>query len=58
MKMTERDKSSNGLTYEDYAALDDGNRYELADGKLELISPAPSVIHQIVSNEMLKTVMN
>ncbi len=26
-------------TYDDYAALDDDNRYEIADGKLELMSP-------------------
>jgi len=32
-----------GLTYDDYASIDDGNRYELARGQLELMSPAPSV---------------
>lgn len=43
-----------GLTYEDYAAIDDGNRYELAGGKLELMSPAPLVKHQIISFELQK----
>ena len=43
-----------GLTYEDYASLDDGNSYELAGGQLELMSPAPSVIHQLVSFEIQK----
>ncbi|MFE8698473.1 Uma2 family endonuclease [Cytobacillus sp. FJAT-53684] len=42
-----------GLTYDDYAAIDDGNRYELAGGQLELMSPAPLVTHQIVSFEIL-----
>jgi len=32
-----------GLTYDDYASIDDGNRYELARGQLELMSPAPSL---------------
>ncbi|HHY73643.1 MAG TPA: Uma2 family endonuclease [Bacillus bacterium] len=43
-----------GLTYDDYTTIDDGNRYELASGKLELMSPAPSVIHQLFSIEMIK----
>lgn len=41
-----------GLTYDDYAAIDDGNRYELAAGQLELMSPAPTVTHQLISFEM------
>src|SRR5690554_5285381 len=41
-----------GWTYEDYAALDDGNRYELVDGRLELMSRGPSVSHQWISSEM------
>ncbi|WP_325176742.1 Uma2 family endonuclease [Paenibacillus alkalitolerans] len=47
-----------GLTYNDYAAIDDGNRYELAGGKLELMSPAPSVGHQLVSFEIQRTVFD
>ncbi|SFA90382.1 Endonuclease, Uma2 family (restriction endonuclease fold) [Lentibacillus halodurans] len=43
-----------GLTYDDYAAIDDGNRYELAGGKLELMSPAPLVNHQMISFELQK----
>lgn len=43
-----------GLTYEDYARLpDDGNRYELSGGKLELLAPAPSPDHQLVVTELL-----
>lgn len=39
-----------GLTYDDYASLPaDGPRYELVDGKLELMSPAPTSEHQIIS---------
>lgn len=41
-----------GLTYDDYANLDDGNRYELVDGRLELMSPGPSVTHQMVSAKL------
>jgi Uma2 family endonuclease len=36
------------LSYGDYAALDDGARYELANGTLELMSPAPSPTHQFI----------
>jgi Uma2 family endonuclease len=41
-----------GLTYMDYAALDDDNRYELVDGRLELMSPGPMVGHQLISFEL------
>lgn len=41
------------MTYEDYASLDDGKRYELVDGVLELMSPAPSPDHQSISIEIL-----
>lgn len=44
-------------TYDDYAKLDDGNRYELASGRLELMSPAPSVHHQMVSAQIQKRLM-
>ena len=40
------------LTYEDYASMNDQKRYELVNGKLELMSPSPSVIHQLVSAEI------
>ncbi|MDC3418638.1 Uma2 family endonuclease [Aquibacillus salsiterrae] len=46
----------NGLTYDDYASLNDDNRYELAGGRLELMSPAPSVTHQLVSSEIYKNI--
>jgi Uma2 family endonuclease len=35
------------LTYDDYAALDNGIRYELANGILEMMGPAPSPVHQL-----------
>ena len=41
------------VTYEVYAGLpDDGNRYEVADGVLELMSPSPSATHQLLSAEL------
>lgn len=41
------------ITYETYAALpDDGNRYELVDGVLELMSPSATSQHQIASFEI------
>ncbi|MFB9276523.1 Uma2 family endonuclease [Cohnella cellulosilytica] len=41
------------VTYDDYAAMpDDGNRYEIIDGVLEMMSPGPMTIHQKVSGEL------
>ncbi len=40
------------LTYEDYVELpDDGRRYEILDGELE-VSPAPAPLHQRVSGNL------
>jgi Uma2 family endonuclease len=41
------------VTYEMYAnMIDDGNRYEIADGVLELMSPSPTFTHQSVIYEL------
>ena len=41
------------VTYDDYAAMpDDGNRYEIIDGVLEMMSPGPMTVHQGVSGEL------
>lgn len=41
------------VTYEMYAEMpDDGQRYEIIDGVMELMSPGPSTIHQAVSGEL------
>jgi len=41
------------VTYEMYANMeDDGRRYEISDGVLELMSPSPTFIHQSISYEM------
>ena len=57
--MTEKSKGKrqeeilreSGLTYDDYAAFDDGNRYELVDGRLELMT-GPLPAHQLISHEL------
>ncbi|TFE26724.1 Uma2 family endonuclease [Cohnella luojiensis] len=47
------------FTYDDYAQMpDDGCRYELADGVLELMSPAPTPKHQVISNQMQTLLTN
>jgi Uma2 family endonuclease len=41
------------VTYEIYAAMpDDGQRYEIVDGSMELMSPGPSSTHQSISGEL------
>lgn len=41
------------VTYDMYANMpDDGARYEIIDGKLEMMSPGPSTIHQYISGEL------
>ncbi|MCD9025610.1 Uma2 family endonuclease [Cohnella silvisoli] len=41
------------VTYEMYADMpEDGKRYEVADGQLELMSPVPTPFHQLISNEL------
>lgn len=61
MYMSEKDRNTNqikesGLTYDDYAAIDDGHYYELAGGRLELMSPSPLVTHQLISFEIQKKI--
>lgn len=37
------------MTYDEYASLpEDGNRYELVDGMLQCMSPAPIIPHQVI----------
>ena len=41
------------VTYELYAnMIDDGNRYEISDGVLELMSPSPTFTHQSIIYEL------
>ena len=41
------------MTYEDYLQMpDDGKRYELVDGQLELMSPGPARTHQIIGRHL------
>jgi len=41
------------LTYQDYAALPDGKRYEIHDGELSVMA-APTALHQIVLGKLFK----
>lgn len=42
------------LTYADYARLpEDGPRYELVDGVLELLAPAPGTLHQEILRRLV-----
>ena len=56
--MTERKEDKDRVkeqpvTYEVYAEMpDDGNRYEIFDGVLEMMSPGPSTVHQGVSGKL------
>ena len=42
------------VTYDDYAKIPDeeGVRYEINDGKLELMTPGPNAVHQLVNKEI------
>jgi len=44
--------AKNKLTIDDYMDLDDGRRYELLDGELEEMTPAPTPYHQGVSGNL------
>ena len=39
-------------TYSDYLTWDDGQRRELIDGVIHMMSPAPSIAHQEISGEL------
>jgi len=45
-------------TYADYEKLDDGNRYELIDGVVYLMSPGASQAHQGISGEFFSQLYN
>jgi len=53
LKKTERQ-----WTYGDYFKWDDGARYELIDGEVYLMSPAPSTKHQRVSGAIYSVLKN
>lgn len=46
----------NIYTYKDYLSWDDGKRYELIDGKVYMMTPAPSRVHQKVSMELSRQI--
>lgn len=47
------------FTYDDYTQMsDDGKRYELVEGALELMTPAPTPKHQVLSSQLHNILMN
>ena len=45
-------------TYDRYAAMpDDGHRYEIIDGVMEMMSPGPNTSHQSICRDLLYTLM-
>ena len=54
-----KEKSKNYIyTYGDYLSWSDDKRYELINGDIFLLSPAPSRRHQIVSGELFRQISN
>jgi len=53
-KKTNKDRiMEHPVTYEAYAEMpDDGQRYEVLDGELELMSPSPSTVHQVIGSSL------
>ena len=45
------------VTYEDYASIRDGRRYEVLDGELRM-TPSPTTVHQAVSRNLQWVVEN
>jgi Uma2 family endonuclease len=46
------------VTYGDYANLpDEGMRYEINDGRLEVMSPGPNAVHQLVVQQIVHRLM-
>lgn len=45
------------LTYDDYCRLPYGERYELIEGALRKMTPAPNVFHQEVSKRLQRLLM-
>jgi len=51
-------EAARSYTYEDYASWDDDKRYELIDGVVYLMSPAPTSEHQLISGELYGQLYN
>lgn len=50
----EIEETARRYTYTDYMSWNDGNRYELIDGVIYMMTPAPSWEHQSISGELYK----
>lgn len=51
-------KRQKNWTYQDYLQLDDEKRYEIIEGKLIDMTPAPSIQHQIFSGNLIFAFMS
>ena len=51
-------RKSKQLTYEDYLSWNDNQRYELIEGKVYNMTPAPSRLHQKISGELFRQIAN
>lgn len=51
-------KESEKYTYYDYKNWNDGERYELIDGEVYNMSPAPSKFHQVISGNIFTVFRN
>jgi Uma2 family endonuclease len=56
MMMQQPEKTK--YTYADYLTWNDGKRYELIDGEVYMMSPAPSSVHQEISGRLFARLFN
>lgn len=50
-RITDRSPGKSFYTYDDYLAINDGNRYEIIEGEL-VLTPSPGFIHQYIVSKI------
>lgn len=55
--MTQRPGKRTAVTYDDYAAINDGRRYEVLDGELVMV-PSPATRHGNIFNAPLDVILD